>query len=109
LFEGGIVWGEISMADQELEREVLMYIPTVVEWIERGQDITEADVRSLREVVPAHFEYSRNLSFDEILKWNEKYLNEPTLKEYIKILMSDKGKDWLSRNLILLKKLSEGP
>jgi len=95
------------MSDQELEKEVMMYIPAVVEWIERGQDITEADIRNLREVVPAHFEYSKNLTFEDVIKWNEKYLCNPTLKESIEILMSDKGKDWLKRNLSILKKLSE--
>ena len=98
----------MGVTDKELEREVMMYIPSVVEWIKRGQDITEADIKSLREVVPAHLEYSKNLTFEDVIKWNEKYVSEPTLKEYIKILMSDKGKDWLRRNLNLLKKLSEG-
>jgi len=103
-----MVRGESGMVDRELAREVMMYIPTVVGWIEKGQDITEADVRNLREVVPNHLEYGLNISFEEVVKWNERYLSDPAWKEYVKVMLSDKGKDWLKRNLNLLRKYSDG-
>jgi hypothetical protein len=94
------------MLDPEIEKEIMMYLPAVVVWIEKGQDITEADVRTLREVVPDHFKVGMSMSLEEIIKLNEKYLCDPTWKDYCKVMVSDKGKEWLKRNLNLLRKLS---
>jgi len=94
--------------DPEIEKEIMMYLPSVVIWIEKGQDITEADVRNLIEVVPDHFKVGMSMSVEEIIKLNEKYLCDPIWKDYCKVMVSEKGRDWLKRNHNLLKKLSEG-
>jgi hypothetical protein len=95
------------MVDSELEREIMMYLPTVVGWIEKGQDITEADVNNLKHLVPDHFEFGVSTPFEEIVKMDENYLNHPKWGPYMKVLLSDPGKAWLNRNLILLRKYSE--
>lgn len=95
------------MIDADLEKDVMIYLPTVVGWIERGEDITEADVRNLQEVVPDHLEFGKKISFEEVISMNQRYITDPTWGKYISVLLSDKGKVWLQRNLNLLKKLSE--
>ena len=95
------------MVDSELEREIMMYLPTVVGWIEKGQDITEADVNNLKNLVPHHLEFGKSTPFEEIVKMDENYLDHPKWGPYMAILLSEKGKAWLKRNLKLLRKYSE--
>ena len=95
------------MIDPDFEREIMMYLPAVAGWIEKGEDITEADVKNLKKVVPDHLEFGLTTKFEEVVKMNEKYVGDPALKEYVQILLSDRGKAWLKRNMNLLKKFSD--
>jgi len=96
------------MADPEVAKEIMMYLPAVVGWIEKGEDITEADVKHLRDAVPEHLSFGLSTSFEEVLKLNESYLDDPTWNQYVEIMLSEKGKIWLKRNLNLLQKFSNG-
>jgi len=95
-----------ATADSEVEKEIMMYLPTVVGWIENGDDITEADVRNLKQVVPHHLEFGKKTSFEEVIRMNERYLNDPTWGKYVSVILSDRGKAWMERNLNLLKRFS---
>jgi hypothetical protein len=92
--------------DLELEKEIMIYLPAVVGWIEKGEDITEADVKNLRDIMPDHLAFGKRVSFEEVVLMDEKYLEDPTWGKYIKVLLSDKGKLWLQRNLNILKRLA---
>jgi len=96
------------MADQEVAKEIMMYLPAVAGWIEKGEDITEADFRHLRDAVPEHLSFGLSTTFEEVLKLNESFINDPTWQQYVEIMLSDKGKSWLKRNLNLLQKFSKG-
>ena len=94
------------MADSDFEKEIMMYLPAVVGWIEKGEDITEADVRHLRDAVPEHLAFGLSTSFEQVIEMNRKYLGDPAWKEYVEVMLSEKGRDWLKRNMNLLKKYS---
>lgn len=94
------------MDEREVEREIMMYLPAVANWIDKGEDITEADVKHLSDAVPEHLSFGLNISFEELVRFNERFIDDPTWKQYLEILLSDRGKSWLKRNMNLLKKFS---
>lgn len=95
------------MSDREVEKEIMMYLPAVVGWIEKGDDITEADVRHLKDAVPEHLNFGLISSFEDVVKLNEGYVEDPIWKEYVAVILSDRGKNWLKKNLKLLKEFSK--
>jgi len=105
---GAIRTGEefVVSVDSELEKEIMIYLPAVVGWIEREEDITEADVKNLRDLMPDHLEFGKKVSFEEVISMNKRFIDDPTWGKYITVILSDKGKLWMQRNLNILKKLA---
>lgn len=90
------------MSQEQIPEEdgrILTMLPLVVEWIKRGKDLTDVDIKTFGKLHPDHYKYAKNTPLSEILEMSKKYQDHRLYKDHIRLILSEKGTEWLRRNL----------
>ncbi len=81
----------------------LQYLPTLGDWIRRGRRPTRGELSLLRMFAPAAYRTVKSLTYDEIVAMATPYEADPNLGEYVKLVKSPQGRDWLNAVLADLR------
>jgi hypothetical protein len=93
--------------DKEKEMHLLAMLPIIVKWIEADRVLTAEDFDVLRRKYPEQYQIGLNTSIEEIIEMNSRYRDSKIYGKHIKILLSERGVRWLSKNYAALMELSK--
>jgi hypothetical protein len=99
--------GRIVQISSELEEELMAFLPPIIEWVEHNQDFTDRDLEQYKVMVPEHYKFITKVSFNQLINIEKKYRDHSEYGKYVEIILSEKGRKWLRRNILIIQRFSE--
>jgi len=78
----------------ELEKRLLMIVPLVVKWIEKDKKLKETEIQTFYKLYADIYDWAKDATYEDLMKFNKKYENDKHYEEYFKILLSPKGREY---------------
>jgi len=71
--------------------------------IQADKPMKQHEIALLRRIFPDTYSLCAEMSFEEIIELDKKYIDHPVYAERLKIMLSPEGQKWLKGSLDLIK------
>ena len=74
-----------------------------VKRIQANKPMKQHEIALLRRIFPDTYSICAEMSFEEIIELDKKYIDHPVYGERIKVMLTPEGQKWLKGSLDLIK------
>jgi len=79
----------------EKEKRLLEIIPLAVRWIKKEKKLSDTEIQTFYNIYRDIYEFAKDMTYEEVMEFNERYKNDSQYGEYIKVLLSPKGREYI--------------
>jgi len=93
------------MSDDIDDKARILYklLTMSVRRIQANKPMKQHEIALLRRIFPDTYSLCAEMSFEEIIELDKKYIDHPVYAERLKIMLSPEGQKWLKGSLDLIK------
>lgn len=89
------------------EKLILMYLPYALARVDKSLDLTLPELREYKKQSPEFFDYVKRYSLDEHVAFLVTHLKDVYFGKYVERMLTPDGREWLSRNYMLMKQIAD--